>query len=466
VPDLHHLYGRRFEEAYRGYEAKAEAGELELFKKIPAKQLWRKMLTMLFETGHPWITFKDACNVRSPQDHVGVIHSSNLCTEITLNTSAEETAVCNLGSVNLAAHIIDGAIEEERLATTVQTAIRMLDNVININFYPTQEARESNLKHRPIGLGVMGFQDVLFEQRLPFDSPESLELADRLQEIISYNAIMASSELAKDRGAYPSFEGSKWDRGIFPYDTLELLEGERGMPIQTSKTMRFDWTPVKQHVAEHGMRNSNTMAVAPTATISNIAGCFPCIEPIYKNIYVKANISGEFTIVNSYLIEDLKRLGLWDREMLDQLKYFDGNISAIPEIPAELKALYKEAFEIDALDALKVTAARGKWIDQSQSHNVFMKGASGKKLSDIYLAAWHLGLKTTYYLRTLAASQIEKSTLDASKYGFTQKREYGSSVEAGTTPTEIPGEETVAVDKPTADPQLCRIDDPDCEACQ
>jgi ribonucleoside-diphosphate reductase alpha chain len=462
TPDLHHLYGRRFEEAYVGYEAKARNGEIELSKTLPARQLWRKMLTMLFETGHPWMTFKDPCNVRSPQDHVGVIHSSNLCTEITLNTSAEETAVCNLGSLNLAVHMVDGQLDEARLAETARTAIRMLDNVININFYPTDEARDSNLKHRPIGLGLMGFQDALFQLGLPFDADEALELADRIQELVSYNAILSSSELAKERGAYASYPGSKWERGIFPYDTLELLEQERGQTIEVSKQMRLDWAPVREHVARHGMRNSNTMAIAPTATISNIAGCFPCIEPIYKNIYVKANISGEFTIVNAYLVEDLKRLQLWDREMLDKLKYFDGNISLIPEIPDDLKALYKEAFEVDPIVALRHTAARSKWIDQSQSHNVFMKGASGKKLSEIYTAAWKMGLKTTYYLRTLAASQIEKSTLDASQYGYTQKREYAAvsspeqGLEAGVAAAEVD----------PAEPQLCRIDDPDCEACQ
>ena len=473
VPDLHHLYGRRFEEAYLAYEAKAASGEIQLSKKIPARQLWRKMLTMLFETGHPWITFKDACNVRSPQDHVGVIHSSNLCTEITLNTSADETAVCNLGSVNLAAHMSGGELDEELLAATVKTAIRMLDNVININFYPTDEARNSNLAHRPIGLGVMGFQDTLFQKRVPFDDPETLELADRIQELISLNAIMASSELARERGAYPSYAGSKWERGILPYDTIDLLEKERGLPIEVSRATRLDWTAVRQHVAEHGMRNSNTMAVAPTATISNIAGCLPCIEPIYKNIYVKANISGEFTVVNEYLVEDLKRENLWNREMLDQLKYLDGNISKIEEIPAEMKALYQEAFQIDPVTALRVTATRGKWIDQSQSHNVFMKGASGKKLSEIYLAAWRMGLKTTYYLRTLAASQIEKSTLDATKYGFTQKREYEveAGVVAGVPATEVPATETPATERPATDEQaggsqLCRIDDPECEACQ
>jgi ribonucleoside-diphosphate reductase alpha chain len=471
VPDLHEIYGRKFEECYTEYEAMADRGEIKLFKKVSAKALWRKMLTMLFETGHPWMTFKDACNIRSPQDHVGVVHSSNLCTEITLNTSTAETAVCNLGSVNLARHVVEGTLDRERLARTVKTAMRMLDNVIDINFYPTPEARDSNLKHRPVGLGLMGFQDALFKMGIPFEDPRALELADETMEIISYNAILASSELARERGSYPSFEGSKWDRGVFPFDTLELLAEERGMPVEVSRTSRLDWTPVRKHVAEHGMRNSNTMAIAPTATISNISGCFPCIEPIYKNIYVKANISGEFTIVNSYLVEDLKERGLWSEEMLDRLKYADGNVAHIPEIPDELKDKYTEAFDIDPLWALKLTAARAKWIDQSQSHNVFVKGTSGKLLSEIYMTAWKYGLKTTYYLRTLAASQIEKSTLDASKYGFTQKREYAALAAAagdeGGNGGSVPAPTVAALDA-GSDPNagLCRIDDPECESCQ
>ena len=425
VADLHHLYGRAFEERYRHYEALAQDGKMGQHKTVKASALWRKMLTMLFETGHPWITFKDACNVRSPQDHAGVIHSSNLCTEITLNTSADETAVCNLGSINLARHFRGGQLNRELLAETTRTAIRMLDNVVDINFYPTDEARNSNLRHRPIGLGLMGFQDALFELGVPFASETALEFADATMEWISYHAILASSELAAERGSYPSYPGSKWERGIFPVDTLDLLEAERGVPVEVSRTQRLDWAPVREHVRRFGMRNSNTMAIAPTATISNISGCFPCIEPIYKNIYVKANISGEFTVVNEYLVEDLKRLGLWQPEMLDKLKYLDGNIAAIEEIPQELKDKYVEAFDVDPIWALRVTAARGKWIDQSQSHNVFLKGASGKQLSEVYQAAWRVGLKTTYYLRTLAASQIEKSTLDT-KFGFTQKREYPS----------------------------------------
>ena len=500
TPDLHDLYGRAFEDRYLEYEAMAEVGQIRLKKKVQAKTLWRKMLTMLYETGHPWMTFKDACNVRSPQDHVGVVHSSNLCTEITLNTSADETAVCNLGSVNLARHMRGGKLDTERLARTVQTAIRMLDNVININFYPTEEARSSNMQHRPIGLGVMGFQDALFEMGLPFASDGALEFADATQELISYNAILASSGLAKERGAYPSCEGSKWSRGILPQDTVDLLEKERGMPVEVSRKSRLDWGPVREHVQRYGMRNSNTMAIAPTATISNISGCFPCIEPIFKNIYVKANISGEFTVVNRFLVEDLKELGLWSQEMLDELKYYDGNVSAISNIPDEVKAKYHEAFQIDPIHALRLTAARGKWIDQSQSHNVFIKGQSGKILSETYLAAWRMGLKTTYYLRTMAATQIEKSTLDAGKYGFTQKRDQGAPVAASSSPEPIPVavppepapapvEATVEPPAPAAtpagsngrsgggapapslmprrpEPSLCRIEDPDCEACQ
>jgi len=461
VPDLHHLYGREFERRYEEYEARAAAGEIRLFKTVEARALWRKMLTMLFETGHPWITFKDACNVRSPQDHVGVIHSSNLCTEITLNTSAEETAVCNLGSVNLARHMRDGALDEALLAATVETAVRMLDNVIDINFYPTVEARNSNLRHRPVGLGVMGFQDALYAMELPFESDEALAFADRSMELVAHHAILASSKLAQERGAYPSYEGSKWERGILPFDTLDLLQEERGVEVEVSRAQHLDWAPVREHIRQHGMRNSNTMAIAPTATISNISGCFPCIEPIYKNIYVKANISGEFTVANAYLVEDLKKLGLWDESMLDQLKYNDGSVQRIESIPQPLRERYKEAFEIDPVWAVRVSAARGKWIDQSQSHNVFMHGTSGKLLDTIYRTAWRSGLKTTYYLRTLAASQIEKSTLDAGKYGFTQKREYAS---VGAAAAEAGPESAPPISE--AEPQLCRIDDPECEACQ
>ena len=426
VPDLHHVYGREFEKKYLTYEREAKEGKFKLVKEIPAKQLWKKIITRLFETGHPWVTFKDPCNVRSPQDHVGVVHCSNLCTEITLNTSAKETAVCNLGSVNLARHIEDGVLNDTLLEHTVITAVRMLDNVINLNFYPTTEAKNANSNNRPLGLGMMGFQDALYKMDIPFSSPKALTFADEVMEKISYHAIYSSSLLAKQRGAYPTFKGSKWDRGLFPYDTIELLEKERGDAIDVSRDIRLDWPWLKKFVSTHGMRNSNVMAIAPTATISNIAGCFPCIEPIYKNIYVKANVSGEFTVVNSYLVADLKKLGLWNQEMLDLIKYYDGDIGSIESIPASLKEKYKTAFELDPAWLIRLTAARAKWIDQSQSHNIFMKGTSGKKISDVYITAWKCGLKTTYYLRTLGATQVEKSTL-GTQFGFTQKREYSNA---------------------------------------
>ena len=473
VPDLHDLYGKKFEERYLEYEARTRDGRITHFKRLEAVKLFRKMLTRLYETGHPWLTFKDPSNIRSPQDHVGVVHNSNLCTEITLNNSADETAVCNLGSVNLAKFIRDGQLDETGLATTVRIAMRMLDNVVDINYYPTIEARRSNLRHRPVGLGLMGFQDALFQLRLPFESEEAMEFADRSMEWISYHAILASTELAAEKGAYESFPGSKWDRGILPLDTIALLEAERGVTIPGDRSATLDWDYVRAQIRAHGMRNSNTMAIAPTATISNIADSYPCIEPIYKNIYVKANMSGEFTVVNNYLVTDLKNRGLWNPEMLDKLKYYDGNLSLIPEIPEDLKELHKEAFECDPLRLIHMTARRGKWIDQSQSHNVFMKGSSGKLLEQIYLEAWKAGLKTTYYLRSLAATQIEKSTLDASKFGFTQKRVYKT----------LEGEAGVQKEfqfKPTTDSfesddlgsgasnvgKACSVLDPSCEACQ
>ncbi len=449
VPDLHSLYGKAFETRYEEYERKARDGQMQLHKVIQAKDLWKKMLTRLFETGHPWITFKDACNVRSPQDHAGVVHSSNLCTEITLNTSKDETAVCNLGSVNLSRHVLHGKLDYDLLAKTVQSAVRMLDNVIDINFYPTVEGKTSNLRHRPIGLGLMGFQDALYKLNLAFDDAKVVDFADEVMEFISYHAILTSSQLAKERGAYSSYKGSKWDRNIFPVDTLALLEKERGEQISlTNRTGKLDWTPVREHVQAYGMRNSNTMAIAPTATISTISNCIPCIEPIYKNIYVKANMTGEFTVVNKYLIEDLKQLGLWDQDMLDQIKYHDGNLQQISRIPQQMRDKYKEVFQIDPHHLVQVTAARGKWIDQSQSHNVFMKGVSGKLLSDIYIAGWKAGLKTFYYLRTLGASQIEKSTLDAKKFGFTQKRT------------------TVETESAQITPEACSLENQDCESCQ
>ena len=468
VPDLHHLYGKAFDERYVHYEKMAARGEIKKFKKIQATMLWRKMLSRLFETGHPWITFKDPCNIRSPQDHVGVVHSSNLCTEITLNTSADETAVCNLGSINLAEHIVDGKLDEQTLAQTIEVAMRMLDNVIDINFYPTVEAQNANFRHRPVGLGIMGLQDAFYKLDVEFGAAKALEVSDYIMETVSYFAILASSKLAKERGAYQSFKGSKWDRNIFPQDTIALLEQERGMEIPINKTGKRDWAPVRAHVKEFGMRNSNCMAIAPTATISNIVGCFPCIEPIYKNLYVKANMSGEFTIVNKYLILDLKKLGLWDQEMLELLKYYDGSVQMIERIPTHIREKYKEVFEIDAEWLIEVTAARGKWVDQSQSHNVFMKGVSGKKLNDIFIKGWKYGLKTHYYLRTLGASQIEKSTLDAKKYGFTQKREYGSTEAAPAQDMNISQEaEMQVVEAEPAMMSSCSISsDPECDVCQ
>lgn len=431
VADLHNVYGKEFEKHYLAAEEKAAQGLIKQFRQMPAKVLWRKMLTRLFETGHPWITFKDPCNIRSPQDHVGVVHSSNLCTEITLNTSATETAVCNLGSINLGNHINDdGELDLEMLQTTVTSAVRMLDNVIDLNFYPTQEAKESNTRHRPIGLGLMGFQDALFKKDIAFTDLAAYEFADVSMEYISYFAITASMNLARERGAYSSFAGSKWDRGIFPVDTIDLLEQERGIPVEVSRTTRLDWDSLKKDVKKYGMRNSNTMAIAPTATISTISGCYPSIEPIYRNIYVKANVSGEFTVINKYLVEDLKELRLWNSSMRDQLKYYDGDVSMISNVPDELKKKYLTAFQIDAEWLIEITAVRGKWIDQSQSHNVFLQGASGKKLEDVYMKSWKAGLKTTYYLRSLGATQIEKSTLNAQEFGFTQKRTYEKLTES------------------------------------
>jgi ribonucleoside-diphosphate reductase alpha chain len=482
VPDLHHIYGSVFEKKYCEYEQLAQNGKIKKHKVIPAKKLWRKMISMLFETGHPWVTFKDPCNIRSPQDHCGVIHNSNLCTEITLNTSAQETAVCNLGSINLTKFIVNDVLDEESLAKTVKTAIRMLDNVIDINFYPTIEAQNSNLRHRPIGLGIMGLQDALFLKHLAFDSPGALEFSDSVMEFIAYHAYLASSELAQEKGPYESFVGSKWSRGIMPLDTLELLEKERGQKIPISKSSKLHWDVVRTSIKKHGMRNSNCLAIAPTATISTITGCYPCIEPMYKNMYVKANMSGEFTVVNTYLVEDLKRLRLWNDQMLELLKYYDGNISMIAGIPDSLKELYKDVFDIDPKILLMHTALRSKWIDQSQSHNIFLKTQSGSLISEVYLCAWELGLKTTYYLRTLGATQVEKATLDASKYGFTQKREYKDSAQLQTTTqtttqtqqvhsvaghqatsTSAISTQTIGV-KPAV--KLCKLDDPTCESCQ
>lgn len=409
--DLTETFGKKFEELYVKYEEMADRGEIKLFKRMKARDLWKKQLSMLFETGHPWITFKDPSNLRSPQDHVGVVHCSNLCTEITLNTSAEETAVCNLGSINYPKHIRNGVFDTQMVKNTITTAMRMLDNVIDINFYPTVEARTSNMRHRPVGLGIMGFQDALYMLDIPFGSDECVTFSDTSMEVIAYHAILASTDLARERGAYQSFKGSKWDRGIFPVDTIALLEEERGLSTGIDHTEHLDWSIVREAVKQYGMRNSNTMAIAPTATIANIAGSVPGNEPIYKNIYVKANISGDFVIVNPYLVEDLKKIGLWDAEMLGAIKYNDGSLKDIPSVPVEIKTKYKETFEIDMRWIMKAGAYRGKWIDQSQSLNIFFSGTSGKELSDLYTYAWEIGLKTTYYLRSLGATQVEKSTV-------------------------------------------------------
>ena len=415
VPDLHDLYGNAFEERYKEYEEKAKNGEI-FGKTMPAIELWKHMLKMLFETGHPWITFKDPCNVRSPQDHCGVIHSSNLCTEITLNTGADETAVCNLGSVVLDNHLgEDGEIDHKKLRETVRIAVRALDNVIDINFYPTEAARCSNQRHRPIGLGVMGLQNALFQRDICFGSKEAVDFNDEFMEAIAYYAYEASSDLAKERGAYSTYDGSKWSRGLLPPDTIDLLEKERGKEIEVPRGGKLDWDSLRQKIKDQGMRNSNVLAIAPTATISNIMGSTPCIEPTYKNLFVKSNLSGDFIVLNSYLVRDLKKLGLWDKEMADQLKYHDGELDDIEEIPENLKKKYSTAFSIEYNWLIEAAARRQKWIDQSQSVNLFIATPDLKTLSHMYRAAWSSGLKTTYYLRSLAASNIEKSTVSAKK---------------------------------------------------
>ncbi|MFP8891102.1 ribonucleoside-diphosphate reductase subunit alpha [Natrialbaceae archaeon A-CW2] len=454
VPDLHGCYGKEFERRYRAAEQRAEAGELRQYERVEAATLWRTMLTRLFETGHPWLTFKDPCNVRSPQDHAGAVHSSNLCTEITLNTSPEEHAVCNLGSVNLATHVTDGELDRERLDTTIETAMRMLDNVVDRCFYPTEAAERANMRHRPVGLGVMGFHDALMALEIPMASERAIETANRWQEFVSYHAILGSSKLAAEREPYPSFDGSKWDRGLLPQDTVDRLEDERGTEIPTDRTETLEWDRVRSHVAEHGMRNSNTMAIAPTATVSTINGTTPSIEPMYSNLYVKSNMSGEFTVINDQLVADLRARGCWDDEMVDRIKYHDGSIQEIDVVPDDCKELYRGAFEIDPRHQMRLTAHRQTWIDQSVSHNVFFPSTDGSLLDDVYKTAWRLGLKTTYYLRTLGASQIEKSTLDMGEYGKTQHRD--------ATPTTETGRDTV--DSESND--LCTVEDPTCDACQ
>ncbi|MEK7613980.1 MAG: ribonucleoside-diphosphate reductase subunit alpha [Patescibacteria group bacterium] len=475
VPDLHHLYGKRFEEAYERYEKMADEGKIKLAKKIPAQELWKKMLGMLFETGHPWITFKDPSNIRSPQDHVGVVHNSNLCTEITLNTSKEETAVCNLGSVNFARHVVNGVFDKERVKETVMVAMRMLDNVIDINFYPTDEAKFSNLKHRPVGLGVMGFQDALYLLDIDFASERCVAFADMSMEVVSYYAILASVSLAKERGAYQTFKDSKWDRGLLPIDTIALLEQERGEVIEVSRETTMDWGVVREAIKQYGMRNSNCMAIAPTATISNIVGSVPAIEPIYKNIFVESNISGDFTMVNPYLVRDLKKIGLWNDAMLNELKYRDGSIAQIAGIPEAIKNKYKEVFEVDMRWLVRAAAYRGKWIDQSQSLNIFFNGSSGKELSEIYFYGWRLGLKTTYYLRSLAATQVEKSTVSTQEFGSTHKRSHAEGpvavapTEAPVTPQShsVPLQSAIPVAPlPKREIKLHRSPEVTCESCQ
>jgi ribonucleoside-diphosphate reductase alpha chain len=422
VPDLHEIYGSAFEKKYVEYEKMADEGKIKMSKRLPATDLWKKMIGMLFETGHPWITFKDPCNVRSPQDHVGVVHNSNLCTEITLNTSADETAVCTLGSLNFAKFIKNGKFDKELVGRVTASAIRMLDNVIDINYYPTDDAMRGSTRHRPVGLGVRGYHDALYMLGINFDSKESVDFADESMEVVSYYAILASSELARERGTYSTYKGSKWERNLFPADTVDLLQEERGEEILVKRGGKLDWAPVRASVKKYGMRNSNVMAIAPTASTANLVGCIPCVEPIYKNIYVKSNKEGDFVVVNKYLIEDLKKLDLWNREMLNKIKYYDGSIQEILGIPRELKLKYKEVFEIDSRWLIEAAARRAKWIDQSQSLNIFFSGTSGRELSEIYFHAWKLGLKTTYYLRTLGASQVEKSTVSTAEFGSTHIR--------------------------------------------
>ena len=451
TPDLHDLTGKAFEDRYHEYEKLAEEGKMQQYKKIPARDLWRKMLTMLFETGHPWITFKDSCNLRSPQQHMGMIHSSNLCTEITLNTSQEEIAVCNLGSVNLANHMIDGKLDEEKIKQTVSTAIRMLDNVIDINYYSVDTARNSNFKHRPIGLGLMGFQDALYIQNIPYCSDEAVEFADKSMELISYHAIHASTELAKERGKYETFDGSLWSKGVLPKDSLEILTENRGSDyLKVNLDERLDWDALRKKVMKDGMRNSNVMAIAPTATISNITGVTQSIEPTYQNLYVKSNLSGEFTIVNPHLVRRLKEINLWDDVMINDLKFFEGSLAQISRIPEEIKTLFSTAFEVEPRYLVESASRRQKWIDQAQSLNLYIANASGKKLDVTYRMAWLCGLKTTYYLRSIAATGTEKST-----------------VTQGTLNKVSASSETnKELGSPAPVPTACSLDDPDCEACQ
>jgi len=465
VPDLHDLYGLAFEQRYGAYERMTESGELPLFKRVRAQDLWRKMLSMLFETGHPWITFKDACNVRSPQQHVGVVHSSNLCTEITLNTSRDEIAVCNLGSINLVQHVTKDGLDLRKLRRTVRTAVRMLDNVIDINYYSVPQARASNMRHRPVGLGIMGFQDALYELRIPYSSDAAVKFADTSMEAVSYFAIEASSDLAKERGSYASFEGSLWSRGSLPLDSLRHLERERGKQyLEANYDSTLDWETLRTKVKADGMRNSNVMAIAPTATIANITGVSQSIEPTYQNLYVKSNLSGEFTVVNPYMVHDLKKLDLWDKVMVNDLKYYDGSLRAIDRVPENLKQLYATAFEVEPRWLVDAGARRQKWIDQAQSLNLYIAGASGKKLDVTYRMAWIRGLKTTYYLRALSATSTEKSTVDR---GTLNKVSSGAISESLSTTASAGAVASFSISDDAAEvPLACSIDNPDCEACQ
>ncbi|MBU1441813.1 MAG: ribonucleoside-diphosphate reductase subunit alpha [Gammaproteobacteria bacterium] len=463
VPDLHDKFGADFEAAYVAYEDKASRGEIKPSRTLQASDLWRKMLTMLFETGHPWITFKDACNVRSPQQHAGVVHSSNLCTEITLNTSDTETAVCNLGSVNLLQHLKDGAVDQEKLRKTIATAMRMLDNVIDINYYAVKKARDSNLRHRPVGLGLMGFQDALYELRIPYASQEAVQFADESMEAICYHAYWASTELARERGKYSSYKGSLWDKGILPPDTLDLLEKARGGYVEVDRSSTLDWDALRQKIKSDGMRNSNCVAIAPTATISNIIGVDASIEPCFGNLSVKSNLSGEFTVINHYLVRDLKRLGVWDDVMVMDLKHFDGSLRPIDRVPQDIKALYATAFEVETTWLVEAAARRQKWIDQAQSLNIYMAGASGKKLDDTYKLAWLRGLKTTYYLRTQSATHAEKSTVQSGRLNAVSS---GSGPAMSALDAAALAAQQQLSATPATDIAFCGVDDPTCEACQ
>ena len=460
VPDLHDLSGLAFEQRYEEYEAKADRGEIALFKRVPANQLWRKMLSMLFETGHPWITFKDPCNIRYTNQHVGTVHSSNLCTEITLHTNDQEIAVCNLGSVNLSAHIgVDGAIDATKLKATITTAMRMLDNVIDINYYSVPQARRSNVQHRPVGLGIMGFQDALYKLGISYASEQAVEFADRSMELVSYFAIEASTGLAEERGTYASYKGSLWSQGVLPIDSSRLVEKHRGGYLQVDHSMTLDWDTLRERVRNVGMRNSNTMAIAPTATISNICGVSQSIEPTYQNLFVKSNLSGEFTVVNPYLVAELKKYDLWDAVMINDLKYFDGSLQRIERVPEEIKLRYATAFELDVRWLIEAASRRQKWIDQAQSLNLYLAEPSGKKLDSLYKFAWLRGLKTTYYLRTMGATHVEKSTAFDGKLNAV-KSEAGGAV-------SLAAMEVVSSDlRIEPGPKLCSIDDPTCEACQ